>query len=113
PRPSLRPLARRVRACKHGARPHGDYGPWVPTRHGGPMLATAAPQDDWFAQFGIDSATAHAVLQAATLYGADDADLYFEHSTSTSVGLSDRAVNRAHSSVDLGVGVRVVVGDQV
>ncbi len=77
------------------------------------MQAAAATPDTWFDQFGIDLATAHKVLEAATLYGADDADLYFEHSTATSVGLSDRAVNRAHTSVDLGVGVRVVVGDQV
>jgi TldD protein len=67
----------------------------------------------WFEQFGVDLAMCERVLAIATQYGADDADLYFEHSTSTSVGLSDNAVNRAHSSVDLGVGVRVVVGDQV
>ena len=29
------------------------------------------------------------------------------------MALSDRVVNRAHTTVDLGVGVRVVVGDQV
>ena len=67
----------------------------------------------WFEQFGIDSDVCRQVLQAATTWGADDADLYFEHATSTSVGLSDRKVNRAHTTVDLGMGVRVVVGDQV
>jgi TldD protein len=53
------------------------------------------------------------VLRTALAHGADDADLYFEHSGSTSVALSDGKVNRASTHVDLGVGVRVVVGDQV
>ncbi len=72
-----------------------------------------SPSASWFARFGIDPATCRRVLAAATAHGADDADLYFEHTVSTSIGLSDRTVNRAHTSVDLGVGVRVVVGDQV
>lgn len=71
------------------------------------------PPARWFEQFGVDDATAQRVLATATQHGADDADLYFEHSVSTSVGLSDHKVNRAHTSIDLGVGVRVVVGDQV
>ena len=61
----------------------------------------------------LESSFHKAVLAAALEHGADDADLYFEHTTATSVGLSDGAVNRASTSVDLGVGVRVVVGDQV
>lgn len=75
----------------------------------------AAPSEarDWFTQFGITDELVRAVLAEATRHGADDADLYFEHSISTAVGLSDRKVNRAHTSIDLGVGVRVVVGDQV
>ncbi len=53
------------------------------------------------------------MLRTALARGADDADLFFEHSGSTSVALSDGKVNRASTHVDLGVGVRVVVGDQV
>ena len=67
----------------------------------------------WFSQFGIEDEIIARVLRAALEHGADDADLYFEHTTSTAVGLSDGKVNRAHSTVDLGVGIRVVVGDQV
>jgi TldD protein len=67
----------------------------------------------WFSAFGIDANILHRVLAEAAAHGADDADLYFEHATSTSVALSDRAVNRAHTSIDLGVGVRVVIRDQV
>jgi len=68
---------------------------------------------DWFGQFGVDREIIRSVLAEATRHGADDADLFFEHATSTAVGLSDGKVNRAHTSIDLGVGVRVVVGDQV
>jgi TldD protein len=67
----------------------------------------------FFAALGADEDLFAAALQAATAWGADHAELYFQHSASTSLGLSDRKVNRAHTSVDLGVGVRVVVGDQV
>lgn len=66
-----------------------------------------------FAAFGVDDPLVDAALATATAHGADFAELYFQHSTSTSLGLSDRAVNRCHTSVDLGVGVRVVIGDQV
>ncbi|MDP2312703.1 MAG: metallopeptidase TldD-related protein [Pseudomonadota bacterium] len=66
-----------------------------------------------FDQFGVTAETIRAVLATALAKGADDADLYFEHSGSTSVALSDNKVNRASTHVDLGVGVRVVVGDQV
>jgi TldD protein len=76
------------------------------------MVKSLSPRQ-WFTQFGVTDETLRAVLAEATKHGADDADLYFEHATSTSVGLSDRKVNRAHTSIDLGMGVRVVVGDQV
>jgi TldD protein len=69
--------------------------------------------ENWFNQFGIDEALTRRVLAAATAYGADDADLYFEHSSSTAVALSDHKVNRCHTSVDLGVGIRVVINEQV
>ena len=66
-----------------------------------------------FEQFGVSAEIIRATFAAALKHGADDADLYFEHSGSTSVALSDGKVNRASTHVDLGVGVRVVVGDQV
>lgn len=66
-----------------------------------------------FATLGVDEDLVTPALAAATLHGADHAELFFQHSTSTSIGLSDRIVNQVHTAVDLGVGVRVVVGDQV
>lgn len=78
------------------------------------MSATAPlPPERWFEPFGVTDALIREVLSTATQYGADDADIYFEHSTSTSIMLADRKVSRAFTSVDLGAGIRVVVGDQV
>lgn len=67
----------------------------------------------WFSQFGITDESIRRTLSVALGRGADDADLYFEHLQATSVSLQDGKVNRASTHVDLGVGVRVVVGDQV
>jgi len=67
----------------------------------------------WFEALGVSAEDIRATLAVATAHGCDDADLYFEHTTSTSVGMMDRKVNRASTSVDLGMGVRVVVQDQV
>ena len=39
--------------------------------------------------------------------------LYFEHTISNSLGLEDKKVDRASTSVNLGVGIRTVKGDQV
>ena len=66
----------------------------------------------WLENVGVSSSDA-SILSIATQHSADDADLYFEHGIYTTVALSDRAVNRAHTGIDLGMGVRVVVGDQV
>lgn len=75
------------------------------------MTLTANPFD--WSTFGVDEAVCARVLSAAAAHGADDADLFFEYTTSISLAMADRAVNRAHTTVDLGVGIRVVVGDQV
>jgi TldD protein len=40
------------------------------------------------------------------------ADLYFQHARSSSVTMEDGLISRAATSVDQGVGLRVVVGDQ-
>ncbi len=66
-----------------------------------------------FEQFGITHEAVRRLLSTALARGADDADLYFEHLQSNSVALSDGKVNRAATHVDLGLGVRVVVGDSV
>ncbi|NOY28069.1 MAG: TldD/PmbA family protein [Oligoflexia bacterium] len=68
----------------------------------------------WFEDgFGITPELLRRVMSAALSKGGNDCDLYFEHAASTSVRLSDGKVNAAGTHVDLGMGVRVVVGDQV
>jgi len=65
-----------------------------------------------FEQFGIERSLMARVLQKALARGGDFADLFFQHRIGNSLVLEDGKVNRAHSSVDLGAGVRVVRGDQ-
>jgi TldD protein len=64
-------------------------------------------------EFGISQALCQKVLTTALIKGGDFADLYFEHTISNWVILEDGKVNRAYSSINLGVGIRTVKGDQV
>lgn len=66
----------------------------------------------YFERFGVNEALLRAAFDKALMHGADWAELYFEHRVTHSLGLEDGAVNRAFTSVALGVGVRVVQGDQ-
>ena len=63
-------------------------------------------------RFGVDEAILARVLGVAMGRGGDFADLFFEHTLTRGFGLEDGIVNVAWTRVDLGVGVRVVVGDQ-
>lgn len=74
-------------------------------------LDPAAPGH--FEQFGIVREVLDQVMRAALSLGATDCDLFFEHKVSTAVALSDSKVNRASTDVDLGLGVRARVGDQI
>ncbi|MBK9518323.1 MAG: TldD/PmbA family protein [Anaeromyxobacter sp.] len=65
-----------------------------------------------FDRFGVTERMIRETLSAALSRGGDFADVYFQHATGTNLGLEDGAVNRAYSAVSLGVGVRVVRGDQ-
>ena len=70
-------------------------------------------QHDYFEKrFGITGEVIRRVLAAALSRGGDFADLYFQHAAARSLGLEDGKVNRASSSMDLGVGIRVVAGEQ-
>ncbi len=66
----------------------------------------------YFALFGVDERMIRGALAAAMSRGGDHADLFFQHRVTNHYGLEDGAVNRAFKSVELGVGVRVVKGDQ-
>jgi TldD protein len=61
--------------------------------------------------FGLDDALYRRVIATALQRGGDFCDLYFQQRAANVIGLEDNEVNRAFRSVDLGVGIRVVVGD--
>lgn len=64
------------------------------------------------AHFGVCKEDLKKVLHAALEKGSNYADLYFQHTKSNQLALRDNEVNRASSSVDYGVGIRAVAGDQ-
>jgi TldD protein len=66
----------------------------------------------YFARFDVTEAMIAQALSAALSRGGDHADVFFQHRVGSDLGLEDGAVNRAFASVELGVGVRVVKGDQ-
>lgn len=75
-------------------------------------ILPSLPDDPFRTWFGIDGAVVQRVLSALSANGADAADLYFQHARGSSVSLEDGIVHQASTWVDLGVGLRVVVGDQ-
>lgn len=74
---------------------------------------TALPENPFLAWFGIDDGVIRRVMAELTARGADFADLYFQHTRANAISLEDGVINRASTSVDQGVGLRVVVGDQI
>ena len=80
------------------------------TLHG--AVSETMPANPFFEWFGIDEALIRALMSELTAHGADFADLYFQHSRSNSLTMEDGIISRAACTVDQGVGLRVVVGDQ-
>src|SRR5262249_46301949 len=66
----------------------------------------------YFPRFGVNERMIQDALGIALAKGGDYADVFFQHKASRTMALEDGEVNRAYASVDLGVGVRVVKGDQ-
>ena len=66
----------------------------------------------YFSRFGVDEGMIREALGTAMSRGGDHADLFFQHRVRNNLTLEDGEVNRAFSQVELGVGVRVVKGDQ-
>ena len=56
-----------------------------------------------FDRFGVTERMIRDTLAAALSRGGDFADVFFEHSIGSDLGLEDGAVNRAYASVSLGV----------
>jgi TldD protein len=82
-------------------------GAGAPARPGG-----AAGGIHYFARFGVTEALISETLGAALSRGGEYADVFFQHRVTNDLALEDGAVNRAFATVELGVGVRVVKGDQ-
>ncbi|MBI4859828.1 MAG: TldD/PmbA family protein [Candidatus Riflebacteria bacterium] len=82
------------------------------------MLAMAGPADGsrpeigYFERFGVDPGVIREALQVALASGGGHADLYFQHRITNSYALEDGDVNRAGCGIELGMGVRVLKGDQ-
>ena len=79
-------------------------------------MSIAKPQGttgEYFEKMGITPELCRSIMSTALQHGGDNCDLYFQHSASTSVQLTDGKVSQASTSLDLGMGVRVIQGDQV
>jgi TldD protein len=80
------------------------------------VFAVLASKDmtlaDYYSHFGVDSRVIKEVMDEALSRGGDYCDLFFEHTMGNDIVLEDKAVNRAFSAVDYGVGIRVLKGDQ-
>ncbi|HEY0155944.1 MAG TPA: TldD/PmbA family protein [Thermoanaerobaculia bacterium] len=66
----------------------------------------------YFSRFGVTEQLIRGTLAAALSKGGDYADVFFQHRVSNQLSLEDGAVNKATANVALGVGVRVLRGDQ-
>ena len=75
-------------------------------------LGASSPPSQFLSHFGVGSGLIRRTMDAALSRGGDHCDLYFEHKISSYIGVEDKAVNRAYTGVDFGVGIRVLKGDQ-
>jgi len=79
-------------------------------------FAGEVPRDNpygfYFQRFGIDEDTIRKVMAEALHYGGDYCDLYFQNQLSNSIRLQDNIVNSASTNITLGMGIRVLKGDQ-
>jgi TldD protein len=71
------------------------------------------PANPFLAWFGVDEAMLRRVMAELTSRGATHAEAYFQHTRNNSIAMEDGIVSRASSNIEQGVGLRVVVGDQV
>ena len=93
---------------------HPEGGVSAHTPESSPALERGSAEEGvaYFRDFGVDESLFRAAFDAALSRGGDWADLYFEHGVSQSISLKDHRVDSAYTGVSLGVGVRVISGDQ-
>ena len=69
--------------------------------------------DSFFSdRYGITPRDLEKYLAAALAEGGDYADLYFEHTTTSSILIDESLVKTASEGISMGCGVRVVAGEQ-
>lgn len=73
---------------------------------------TISKLENHYIRFGVDEKVIRDVMSQALSRGGDYCDLFFQHSFGNHIRLEDHAVNRAHCSIDFGVGIRVLKGEQ-
>lgn len=62
--------------------------------------------------FEVDNNLINKTMSIALEKGGDYCDLYFQNRTANYISLEDKSVNRAHTNIDFGVGIRVIKGIQ-
>ena len=70
------------------------------------------PDRFFLERFGLTEASLSQYLGAALSVGGEYADLYFEHTTSSSLLVDESLVKTATEGISMGCGVRVVAGEQ-
>ena len=78
-----------------------------PDRRQTPIAAAPAAA---FARFGVTEASVRKVMSRAMRGGGEYCDLFFQRKTTHHLSLEDHAVNKATSTSEMGLGVRVVRG---
>ena len=78
------------------------------------VLAKTGPSGGigYFSRFGVTEKLIRDTMSSALSKGGDYADVFFQHRVTNTLALEDGLVNRASANVGLGVGVRVIKGDQ-
>ncbi|MBU0513722.1 MAG: twin-arginine translocation signal domain-containing protein, partial [Proteobacteria bacterium] len=86
---------------------------------GPPALALAAgpaakvPPEKYFeTAFGVTDADLRAIMAVALERAGDYCDLFFQHTVGQTMVMEEDKVNQARLSVSLGMGVRVLKGEQ-
>jgi len=70
------------------------------------------PGHFFFDRYGLTEANLGGFLAAALSEGGSYADLYFEHTTTSSILLDETLVKSASEGISMGCGVRVLAGEQ-
>ncbi|MGA3165748.1 MAG: metalloprotease TldD [Terriglobia bacterium] len=70
------------------------------------------PDRFFFDRFGLAESNLSQYLETALAAGGDYADLYFEHTSSSSLLVDESLVKTATEGISMGCGVRVVAGEQ-